>query len=77
VLYLGYLLHLFAQRVPDPVFVLEKGRQKTAANVAILVYRRIQHGAAILPVPDGIVGPASKEGDTKWRPADNHQSSLL
>jgi hypothetical protein len=57
--------------------VIEKWREKSATDVAILVNSCIEHRAAIFPVPGGIIRTTAEERDTKWRPADYHQSSLL
>jgi hypothetical protein len=75
--YLGDALHFFTQCVPDTILVLEEWRQEPAVDVAILVYRRVQDGAAVIPVPGRIVCTAPKERDTEWRSANNHQLSLL
>jgi len=57
--------------------MFEKGRQIPAADIAIFINGRIQYRPAIFRVPDGIIRTATKERDTKWRSANNHQLSLL
>ena len=59
-------------RVDNAVAMLEEGREVATVNVAVLVDRRGQHGAAVLGIPFGIVGAATEEGDPKRGSADDH-----
>ena len=52
--------------------MLEEGRQVAAGEVAVLVDRGGQHGAAVLAVPGRVVGAAAEERDAKRRAADDH-----
>src|SRR5256886_14017104 len=61
--------------VDDAVPMVEKGRQVATVDVAILVDRRRQHGAAMLVVPVRIIRAATEKGDTKRRSANDHRPS--
>lgn len=52
-------------RIGNPGPVVEKGRQMTATDIAVLVDGRRKHGTAMLPKPHRIVGAASQERDPK------------
>ena len=52
--------------------MLEERRQVAAGQVAVLVDRRGNHRAAVLPIPRRIVGAAAEKGNPKRRSADNH-----
>src|SRR6185436_5194323 len=69
---LRYLPDVFDERVDQAKTMLEERRQLTDADVAVLVDRRRQHRAAMLAIPVGIVGAASKEGNAERRAADDH-----
>jgi hypothetical protein len=71
--YLAKVARFLSQAVPDAVFVVEKWRQETTANIAIFVNRRIQHGTTVFPVPGRIIRSPAEKRDTEWRSADNHQ----
>jgi hypothetical protein len=60
-------------RVYNPVFVIEKRRQVTAANIAIFIYRGGQNRALILLKPHRVIGSPSKERDSERRLTDNHK----
>src|SRR5204863_7401666 len=69
---LADLLHVLDDRVDDAEAVIEKRRQLPHADVAVLVDRRRQDGAAVLAEPVGIVGASAKERHPKRRAADDH-----
>src|ERR1035438_4753792 len=72
---IGCALAVFDLGMDHPQPVLEEGRQVAASDEAILVNRRPQHGAAILPVPCRVVGASAEEGDAERCAADHHNAS--
>ncbi len=44
----------------------------STGDIAVFVNGRRQHGAAVLTVPTGVIGPSSEKGNAKWGPGDNH-----
>src|SRR5580700_11718883 len=59
-------------RIRNAAVVLEKRRQPPGGDVARFVDRRGQHRAAMLSIPDWIVGPAAKKRYAKWSARNDH-----
>lgn len=64
------VLHL---RVGDATVVLKERRQPAAGDVARLVNRGGEHGAAMFTVPNWIICSAAEERNAKWSAGDNHK----
>ncbi len=62
-------------RIRNAAVVLEKRRQPPSGDVTRFVDCRGQHRAAMLAIPDWIVGPAAKKRYAKWSARDDHEVS--
>src|SRR4029077_15957225 len=71
-----YTVAILDFRINDANLVLEKGRQITAAKIAIFVNCRRQHRSTIGAIPCRVVGSPAEKRNTKWRPANDHGSTL-
>jgi hypothetical protein len=67
----------FRLGVDNTVLMLKERWQAAAGNVTVFVYGGAQHGTAIFPVPDRIIGATTKERNAKRSPTDNHLTPLL
>src|SRR2546427_9487603 len=52
---------IFNSRIGNAAVIFEKRGQMSTSNVAAFVYRGRQYSAAVLSVPDRIIGTATKE----------------
>src|SRR5688572_4651398 len=66
------LLHQLDARIDDAVLVLEERRQLADGDVAVLVDRGAEHGAAMLAIPFRIVGAAAEQRKPERGAADDH-----
>ena len=66
-------LRQFDLRVNNPMTMLEKWRECTNADVAILVYRSPEHSSTMPKKPAWIVCAASEQGNAKWGTTDDHR----
>src|SRR5437867_1587503 len=65
-------LAIFNTGIHNSDTMLKKRRQIPARDVTILVDGRSQYRAAMIAVPNGIVGAATEERDSKWGSANDH-----
>src|SRR5664280_236618 len=59
-------------RVYNPMAMLEKWRQRTEGDVAVLIYGAADDGAAVFPIPARIVRAPAEKRDTKRGAAHDH-----
>ena len=52
--------------------MFKKRRKITAREIAIFIDGRTQHRTTVVAVPCRVIGAATKERNTKRRPADDH-----
>ena len=57
--------------------IFEEGRQVTARDIATLVDRRRQHGAAKLAEPNRIIGSSAEKRNSKWGAGYDHAITFL
>jgi hypothetical protein len=70
-------LAILHARVDNAIAMFKERREIAASDVAILVNRSGEHGAAVFPIPGRIVCATSKERDAKRSSADYHCGFLL
>ena len=77
VLDFGNIDHILDDRVHEPVPMGEERRKDPYADVAVLVDRRGEDGAAAISVPSRIIRPATEKGDSERCPADDHAKAAV
>src|SRR6516162_8822769 len=67
---------IFVFRIQNTAVVLKKRRQPSASDIATLIDRGRQHRAAVVPVPERVIGPAAEEGNAKGSASYYHTIAL-
>jgi hypothetical protein len=66
------ILGILDPRIHHTVLMLEKRREITTTDVAILVDSGREYHATVFAKPGGIVRTSPEEGNPEWRPAYYH-----
>src|ERR1039457_7216581 len=59
-------------RVNDAMAMLEKWRQRTEGDIAVLIYSAADDGAAVFPIPARVVRASTEKRDSKRGAAHDH-----
>jgi hypothetical protein len=71
------LVYVFDFGVGNAAVIFKKWRKMAASDVATLVNRSGEDGAAVLTVPNGIIRATAKKRNAKWGAGDDHTVGFL